>query len=400
MAFDLRVEKDSTGKGGRIVSGNIPYSHQSIDENDIRAVVKVLRSGWLTQGPAIRDFENALCRYTGARYAVCVANGTAALHLACLAAGIRQGDEVITSAITFAASANCALYCGAIPVFADILPQTINIDPLEIVKKINRRTKAVIPVHFAGHPCQMDKISKIAKRNKLIVIEDAAHALGAEYKGEKIGSCRYSDMAIFSFHPVKSIATGEGGAVLTNNKAYYDRLLMLRTHGITKENLVYAAQGGWYYEMQELGFNYRITDIQAALGVSQMKKIDKFISNRREIAAIYDRAFSNNPAFDIPFEKKGVRSAYHLYPIRLKGEFKNMRKEVFENLRAKGLGVQVHYIPVYLQPYYRKSLYYKPGLCPNAEDYSSCCISIPLYPAMTDSQIKQVIKTLKEVFHV
>ena len=378
----------------------IPYSHQSIDAGDIRAVVKVLKSGWITQGPAIKSFEDALCRYTGAKYAVCVSNGTAALHLACLAAGLKSGDEVITSPITFAASANCALYCGAKPVFADIQPQTLNIDPEEIKKKINRKTKIVIPVHFAGYPCDLEGIHKIAKKHRLIVIEDAAHALGAEYKKEKIGSCRYSDMAIFSFHPVKSITTGEGGAVMTNNKKFYQRLLMLRTHGITKDNLIYGSQGGWYYEMRDLGFNYRITDIQAALGVSQLKKIDKFISRRRKIAGIYNQAFGNNPCFDIPVEGKGIISAYHLYPIRLKGEFAGKRKEAFGRLKEKGLGVQVHYIPVYLQPYYRKNLSYKPGICPNAEDYYRRAVSLPLYPGMFDSQVKQVIRKVKEVFHV
>jgi len=378
----------------------IPYSRQNIDSQDIREVIKVLKSDLITQGPKIKEFEDALCAYTGARYCVCVSSGTAALHIAALAAGVKPGDEAITSPITFAASANCVLYAGAKPVFADVSEDTINIDPGEIKKKITKKTKAIIPVDFAGHPCELEEIHKIAKERGLVVIEDAAHALGAEYNREKIGSGCYSDMAIFSFHPVKAITTGEGGAVLTNNKTFYDRLLMLRTHGITKGNLVYAAQGGWYYEMQELGFNYRITDIQAALGVSQLKKIDKFIFRRRKIAGIYDRAFRDNPAFDIPIEEKGAKSAYHLYPIQLKGAFKNKRKEVFEKLRLKGLGVQVHYIPVYLQPYYRKNLQYKPGSCPNAEDYYSRCISIPLYPSMSDTQIKQVITTVKEVLYV
>jgi UDP-4-amino-4,6-dideoxy-N-acetyl-beta-L-altrosamine transaminase len=379
---------------------SIPYSHQSIDAGDIRAVVEVLKSDWLTQGPAIKRFEDALCRYTGAKYAVCLANGTAALHLACIAAGIRSGDEVITSAITFAASANCALYCQAKPVFADILTETVNIDPQDLKKKINRNTRAIIPVHFAGHPCDMQEINRLARKNKLIVIEDAAHALGAEYKKDKIGSCRYSDMAIFSFHPVKSITTGEGGAVMTNNKKLYQQLVRLRTHGITKDNLVYGSQGGWYYEMQELGFNYRITDIQAALGASQLKKIDKFIARRRKIAGIYDQAFEDNPCFDIPVESDQVISAYHLYPIKLKGEFAGKRKEIFGALKEKGLGVQVHYIPVYLHPYYRKNLSYNPGICPNAEDYYRRVVSLPLYPEMSDLQVKQVIRKVKEVFHV
>ncbi len=378
---------------------SIPYGHQSIGVDDIKAVVKVLKSDWLTQGPAAGLFEDALCAYTGARFAVCVSSGTAALQLACMAAEIKPKDEVITSAITFAASANCALHCGARPVFADIQPGTVNIDPLDIEKKLTKMTRALIPVHFAGHPCDMDEISRIAKDNDLIVIEDAAHALGAEYKNSRIGSCRYSDMAVFSFHPVKSITTGEGGAVMTNNKRFYDRLIMLKNHGITKKGLVYERRGSWYHEMQRLGFNYRMTDIQAALGISQLKKLDAFISARRRIADIYDRAFEGNPYFDVPVEKERVRSSYHLYPIRLKEKFRGKRRRVFEKLKDMGLGVQVHYIPVYMQPYYRKDLGFKTGLCPAAESYYSRAISLPIYPALTDRQIHAVVRIVKEAFN-
>lgn len=377
----------------------IPYGHQSISADDIRAVAKVLKSDWLTQGPVIKRFEDALCDYTDAKFAVCVSSGTAALQIACMAAGIKPKDEVITSPITFVASANCALYCGARPVFADIQPDTVNIDPSEIRKKLTKKTKAVIPVHFAGHPCDMDETSRIARKNGLIVIEDAAHALGAEYRNSRIGSCRYSDMAIFSFHPVKAITTGEGGAIMTNSKKFYDRLIMLRNHGITKKNLLYGRAGGWYYEMQALSFNYRITDIQAALGVSQLKKLGAFISARRKIAGIYDRAFRDNPYFDIPVEREGSRAVYHLYPIRLKEKFRVGRKDIFEKLKKMALGVQVHYMPVYLHPYYRRNFGFTAGLCPASEYYYSRAISLPIYPAMTGKEIKRVIDTIFEVLN-
>ena len=377
----------------------IPYGHQWIDKDDIIEVVKVLKSDWLTQGPKIQEFEKALCVYTGARYAVAVASGTAALHLACLAAGIRKDNEVITSPITFVASANCVAYCLGTPVFADIQEDTANIDPCAIEKKITVRTKAIIPVHFAGHSCDMEEIRNIAKRHSLLVIEDAAHALGAEYKGSKIGSGAYSDMTILSFHPVKAITTGEGGAVLTNNKRLYQRLLLLRNHGITKDVCSCAKNtGAWYYEMRELGFNYRITDIQAALGISQLKKLDKFVDRRRAIAREYDRAFSGNPFFDVPNEKQYVRSAYHLYPIRLYTRFISDKKAIFQSLRNKGLGVQVHYIPVYLQPYYKK-LGFRKGTCPNAEIYYNREISLPIYPVLAADQIRRVINTVFKVFN-
>jgi UDP-4-amino-4,6-dideoxy-N-acetyl-beta-L-altrosamine transaminase len=377
---------------------NIPYGHQWIDEDDAREVVKVLKSGWLTQGPQIQEFEKALCECTGAKYAVVVSSGTAALHIACLAAGISKNDEVITSPITFVASANCVLYCGGRPVFADIQEDTANIDPRAIEKKITARTKAIIPVHFAGHPCDMKEIRNIAKRHSLLVIEDAAHALGAEYKGSKIGSCAYSDMTIFSFHPVKAITTGEGGAILTNNKRLYQKLLLFRNHGITKDVRSFAKnKGAWYYEMRELGFNYRITDIQAALGISQLKKLDKFVDRRRAIAREYDRAFSGNPFFEVQKERQYARSAFHLYPIRLHKRFISDKKSVFHSLRDKDLGVQVHYIPVYLQPYYKK-LGFRKGTCPNSEIYYNREISLPIYPALKADQIRRVIDTVFKVF--
>lgn len=372
----------------------IPYGHQWIDEEDIKEVVRVLKSDWITQGPKVKEFEEALCKYTGAKYAVAVSSGTAALHIACLAAGIKHGDEVITSPITFVASANCILYCGGKPVFADIQEDTVNIDPEEIKKKANKRTKAIIPVHFAGHPCDLEEIQQIAKKYDLLIIEDATHALGAEYKGSKIGSCKYSDMTIFSFHPVKSITTGEGGAVLTNRRDLYEKLLIFRNHGITKDRKKFLNpdslilnSDSWYYEMQELGFNYRITDFQCALGISQLKKIDKFLKRRREIVQKYNELFKDIEEITTPTEKPEVKSAWHLYVIRIK---KLNRKKIFQSLCKQNIGVQVHYIPVYWQPYYRK-LGYKKGLCPIAEEYYKEAITLPLFPGMKEDDICKVI---------
>ncbi|MCK4809385.1 MAG: UDP-4-amino-4,6-dideoxy-N-acetyl-beta-L-altrosamine transaminase [Candidatus Omnitrophica bacterium] len=390
----------------------IPYSHQSIDSEDIKEVVKVLKSDWLTQGPKIKEFEDALCKYTGAKYAVVVSSGTAALHIACLTAGIKKGDEVITSPITFVASANCVLYCQGKPIFADIREDTINIDPEEIKKKVTKKTKAIIPVHFAGHPCDLKEIHKIAKENRLIVIEDAAHALGAEYKGSRIGSCKYSDMTIFSFHPVKSITTGEGGAIMTNNKKFYEKLLMLRTHGITKapDRFInrklaftrYAIRNThkanpWYYEMRWLGFNYRMTDFQCVLGISQLKKLDKFIKQRRKIAAIYAEGLSKINRIILPEEKTYVKSSWHIYYIRLKNIAK--RRIIFEKLQKAGIRPQVHYIPVHLQPYYKKKFGSKEGEYKNAENYYKRAITIPLYPEMGQDKIKFVIGALKDILN-
>ena len=372
----------------------IPYGKQYIDEEDIKEVLSALHSDWITQGPRVKEFEDALRAFTGAEYAVAVSSGTAALHIAVLSAGISEGDEVITSPITFAASANCILYCGGKPIFADIDSAVVNIDPEEIEKKITPVTKAIIPVHFAGHPCDMEKINDIAKKYGLIVIEDAAHALGAEYKGSKIGSCKYSGMTILSFHPVKHITTGEGGAVLTNDKALYDKLILFRSHGITKDCL--NGNGAWYYEMRELGYNYRITDIQCALGISQLRKLEGFIKRRKEIAGVYDNAFCDSSVFDIPEETEDVSSSRHLYVIRLRGKNQRVRKDIFDEFRAKGIGVQVHYIPVYYHPYYRENGY-KDVSYPKAESYYASAISLPVYPAMSDDDVRDVVRIVKEV---
>lgn len=365
----------------------IPYGHQFIDNADIKAVVDVLKSDWLTQGPKVNEFERALCANTGAKYAVAVSSGTAGLHIACLAAGIKKGDEAITSPITFVASANCILYCNAKPVFADVESDTANISPVEIIKKITHRTKAIIPVHFAGHPCDLKEIGDIAKRHRLTVIEDAAHALGAEYRGAKIGSCKYSDMTTLSFHPVKHITTGEGGAVLTNRRDIYEKLLRLRNHGITKEKCLHKPDGDWCYEMQDLGFNYRITDFQCALGVTQIKKLEQFIDKRREIVDFYNQNLFKISEIKLLAERPYVKSSWHLYCIKLSDHKK--RKNIFKKMKALGLGVQVHYIPIYWHPYYAQ-LGYKRGACPAAEEFYQQVISIPLYPRLFQREIEYI----------
>lgn len=367
----------------------IPYGRQAIDEDDIQAVVDVLRSDYLTTGPAITEFEKKVAEYTGAKYAVAIANGTAALHAACFAAGIKKGDEVITTPITFAASANCALYCKANPVFADIKEDTYNIDPEDIRRKITDKTKAIVAVHFTGQPCEMDEIHAIAKEHNLIVIEDAAHALGADYKGNRIGSI--SDMTTFSFHPVKHITTGEGGMIMTNDEELYRKLILFRSHGITRdENQMLANEGSWYYEQLDLGYNYRITDIQCALGLSQMNKLDKFVARRRELVTRYQDAFKGAEEVVTPVMLEECNSSWHLYVIQVKN-----RKEVFEKLRKAGIGVNVHYIPVYHHPYYRQNGY-ADVVCPNAERLYEGMISLPLYPHLTNQQQDYVVEKVLE----
>ncbi|MDP2689901.1 MAG: UDP-4-amino-4,6-dideoxy-N-acetyl-beta-L-altrosamine transaminase [Deltaproteobacteria bacterium] len=375
----------------------ISYGRHFIDEDDIRAVLEVLRSDFLTQGPKVQEFEERLAAHCGAGRAVVFNSGTSALHAAYNALGLKEGDEFITSPITFAATANAGLYLGAVPVFVDTEKDTGNMDFSELEKAVSPKTRLIVPVHYAGHAADMEKIRGAAEKRGIPVVEDACHALGGEHKGEKIGSCKYSDMTVFSFHPVKSITTGEGGAVLTNDETLYKKMLMFRSHGITREYLQNASDGGWYYEMQSIGFNYRMTDMQAALGVSQLRKLDRFIGRRREIAGFYDRKFNGNPYFDTPPERDYARSAWHLYPIRLKDKYMARRKDVFTKLREKGLGVNVHYIPVYLQPYYR-GLGYMRGACPSAEDFYNRIISIPIYPAMTDEELGYASDTIIEVF--
>ncbi len=379
----------------------ISYSHQCIEEDDINAVVEVLKSDFLTQGPKLKKFEESLASYCGAQFAVCFSSGTAALHGAYFAAGMGNEDEIITSPMTFLATVNAALFLGAQPVFVDIEADTGNINSDLIEMAVTKKTKAIVPVHFGGHPAELKTISETAKKHGLILIEDACHALGARYLDTTIGDCKYSDMAVFSFHPVKSITTGEGGAVLTNNVEMYNKLIMFRHHGVTKEpdllqNMSNAGKG-WYYEMQCLGNNYRLTDIHSALGVSQLKKLDRFIEKRRQIVEAYRQAFNGNSYFDLPVENDHVKSAWHLYPIRLKDKYKSRKAEIFRELRQHRLGVQVHYIPIYLQPYYQQ-LGFKKGLCRKAEDFYEREISIPLYAAMSREDIEYVIETILSVF--
>ncbi|MEC0328209.1 UDP-4-amino-4,6-dideoxy-N-acetyl-beta-L-altrosamine transaminase [Paenibacillus macerans] len=375
----------------------LPYGQQWLDEQDIEAVVQVLRGDFITQGPAIQAFERKVAEYVGAKYAVAFTNGTAALHGACFAAEIGPGDEVITTPITFLASSNCVLYQGGTPVFADIDMDTYNVNPSEIESKITERTKAVIAVDFTGQPVEIDRISMLAHDRNLVLIQDAAHSLGASYAGRKIGS--WADMTMFSFHPVKHVTTGEGGIITTDDDRYYERLLLFRSHGMTREpEKLTRTDGPWYYEMQELGYNYRMTDMQAALGASQMDKLDDFIARRREIAATYNEFFSTLPGLVVPKQHPMAESSWHLYVIRWLPEyFAADRREIFEALRAENIGVNVHYIPVYLQPYY-KGVGYCSGLCPNAEAYYNTAITLPLFPRMTDKDVADVMTAVKKVY--
>ncbi len=383
--------------GFPVRSQKIYYGKQSIDEADVQAVVDTLKCPLMTQGPKVDQFEEDLCHYTGSNYAVCCANGTAALHIACLAAGIGAGDEVITTPITFAASANCALYCGATPVFADINPDTYNIDPMSIEKCISPKTKAVIAVDFTGQPVEVDEIRRICDKHKLIFIEDASHSIGSAYNGEKVGSL--ADLTTFSFHPVKTITGGEGGAVLTNNKEYYEKLLNYRTHGITKDQKFMEKENAepWYYEQIDLGYNYRLTDFQAALLSSQLKKLPSFIQRRKEIVERYNKEFSKIPEIKIQQEIEQADTCRHLYILNLNLEKLNCtRLEFFNSLSAENIQPQVHYIPVYYFPYYKK-LGYQKGLCPNAEHFYERVMSLPLYPALTDNDVEDVIFAIKKL---
>lgn len=375
----------------------IPYGKQFIDQKDIKSVLRVLKSENLTQGEEIGKFESHLAKKCQAKYAVVVNSGTAALHAAYFALGLTEGDEFITSPMTFAATGNAGLYLGAKPVFVDILPNG-NIDESKIEKKISKKTKLIVPIHYGGFPANLEEVRKIAKKYHLFVVEDACHALGATYKKTLVGSCAFSDLTVLSFHPVKHITTGEGGAILTNSKEFYEKMLMFRTHGIVKKDFknITKKEGEWYYEMQALGFNYRLTDIQAALGNSQLEKLDKFVAKRKKIAELYKNKLKDNPFFDIPEEEKDKNSSFHLYPILLKDKFAKFKKEIFTNLRKNGLGVQVHYIPVYKHPYYQ-NLGYKEKL-KNVETFYQKEISIPMYFSLNEKDMAHVVRVIFEVF--
>lgn len=366
----------------------IPYGRQWIDDSDIKAVIKILRSGWITQGPTIESFENKIAQKVGAKYATAVSNGTAALHAACFAAGIGPGDEVIVPTLTFTASANCVLFCGGTPVLCDIDPATLTIDLNEAERKITKKTKAIIAVDFAGHPVDWDQLKTITKNHKLILIDDAAHALGAKYKGRLIGS--QADLTTFSFHPVKAITTGEGGIIVTDNKEYADKMKLFRNHGIAKP----TNHPAWYQEMVEIGYNYRITDIQTALGLSQLKKLDKFLRRRRDIALQYIKAFQKIGEIILPPQQKWAEHAWHIFPIQFKSLDRNI---VYNKLLKSGIKCQVHYLPIHLHPYYQKKFGLSKGDFPNAEKYFSRCLTIPLFPAMNQKMVNKVIRGIVNI---
>lgn len=383
--------------GEPVLDKRIGYGHQYIDDSDIQAVVDVLKSDYLTCGPKIKEAEEKLCEITGAKHAVLISNGTAALHAICFAAGIGPGDEVITTPITFAASANCVLYCGGKPVFADINPETYNIDPDSVEKCITKKTKAVIAVDFTGQAVELKRLREICEKHNLLLIEDAAHSLGTKYNGKPVGSI--ADMTEFSFHPVKTCTAGEGGAITTNNDEFYKKLILFRSHGITRvqEWMDGYSEGAWYYQQIDLGYNYRITDIQAALLCSQLDKLPLFAQRRKELVKRYDEAFSKMPEMICQREIPESDTVRHLYILQFNPELLNgTRKDYFDALQAEGVGVNVHYIPTYSFPYYQQ-LGYKPGICPNAERLYERIISIPLYYSLTDETQDKVIEAVKKV---
>ena len=391
------MEKPAICGGKPVRETKIYYGHQYIDDQDIQAVVEVLKSDYLTCGPKITQLEEKLCKITGAKYAVVCSNGTAALHMACMAAGVKPEDEVITTPITFAASANCALYCGARPVFADIRDTTYNIDPNKVKELTTEKTKAVVAVDFTGQSVELEQLLEHCERNGICLIEDGAHVIGTRYKGQPNGAIAH--MTTFSFHPVKTVTGGEGGAVLTNNEEYYKKLLLARSHGITRDvsQMEEKSHGSWYYEQISLGYNYRMTDIQAGLLISQLDKLPLFSARRKEIVKQYDEAFSKLPQLQIQEEIPESDTTRHLYILRLRLEkLKINRREMFEALAAENIICNVHYIPTYYFPYYR-SLGYEKGLCPKAERLYEEIISLPLYYGMTNQDVSDVIQAVKKL---
>lgn len=385
----------------------IPYGRQDLDEADLAAVLDTLRSEWLTQGPAIPRFEAKMASRLGVPHATAVCNATAALHLACLALGLGPGDRLWTSPNTFVASANCARYCGAEVDFVDIDPRTYNMCPRALEEKLDRASrqgelpKILVPVHFAGQPCDMAEIRELADRYEVRIIEDASHAVGATYRGVPVGACQFGDVTVFSFHPVKIITTGEGGMAVTRDPVLHNRIQRLRSHGITRnpEEMLDASDGPWFYQQIELGFNHRLTDIQAALGISQLRRLDTFLERRREIARRYDEALSNLPLI-LPFQAPERESALHLYPVLVDPERSPLTRAVlFDRLRAADIGVNVHYIPVHTQPYYR-GLGFRVGDFPEAERYYARAISLPIYPALSDVEQGQVINALHSLLAI
>ena len=391
------MNKPAIEGGESVRKTNIYYGHQYIDEADVKAVTEVLTSDYLTCGPMIPRLEKKLCDITGAKYCVVCSNGTAALHIACLAAGVSEGDEVITTPITFAASANCALYCGAKPVFADINPETYNIDPAKVKELVNKKTKAVVAVDYTGQSVELDELLEICHSNNAILIEDGAHVIGTKYKGRPNGSI--ADMTTFSFHPVKTVTAGEGGAVMTNSEELYEKLLLYRSHGITRDTKLMTGEpdGPWYYQMLDLGYNYRMTDIQAALLISQLDKLPMFSKRRKEIVQKYNEAFSSLPQIFVQKEIPESDTTRHLYILRIVPDRISIdRARFFEALKAEGVVCNVHYIPTYYFPYYEK-LGYKKGLCPNAEKLYDEMLSLPLYYGMSDDDVDSVISAVTKI---
>ena len=391
------MEKPAIFGGIPVRTNPLSYGRQYIDEEDIQAVADTLRSDYLTCGPRITQLEEKLCEVTGAKYCVAVSNGTAALHIAAIAAGIKEGDEVITTPITFAASANCALYCGARPVFADINPDTYNIDPASIRKCITDKTKAVVAVDFTGQAVELDEIRAICKEHNLVLIEDAAHSIGTRYNGQPIGSI--ADMTTFSFHPVKTVTAGEGGAVTTNDPVLYQKLLLAHAHGITRDRsqMVHPTDDPWYNEQVNLGYNYRMTEFQAALLMSQLKKLEAFSKRRKEIVNMYDEAFSKLPEVKVQKEIPESDTTRHLYILQLDDrKLSCTRREFFDALHAENIYSQVHYLPVYWHSHY-ENLGYPKGICPNAEHYYRQSMSLPLYYSLTDEDVKDVIHAVEKL---
>jgi perosamine synthetase len=382
--------------GSPVRSTLLPYGRQSIDESDVQAIVETLRSDWLTTGPKVAEFEEAMAVWVGAKYAVGFSSGTAALHAAAFAAGLQPGDEAITSPLTFAATANCVLYQGAMPVFADVVEDTLNLDPELVAARITPRTKVILPVDYAGHPADLDSILQLADCHRLTVIEDACHALGAEYRGRRIGSVAH--MTVFSFHPVKHLTTGEGGMVTTDNPMFAETLRRFRNHGISSDARQRQSTGQWHYEMVLLGFNYRLTDIASALGLQQMKKLEANLARRRQVAARYAAEFRQMPGVFVPQTRQDVSHAWHLYPIRLDlTKLTADRGEVFRALRAENIGVNVHYIPVHRHPYYQDRFGYKGREYPVAEDAYERLISLPMFHGISDSDVEDVIHAVSKV---
>lgn len=393
----IRMEKPAIAGGTPVRDTKLFYGHQYIDMADVKAVKEVLTSDYLTCGPKVTALEQKLCALTGAKYAVACSNGTAALHIAAMAAGVGVGDELITTPITFAASANCALYCGAKPVFADIDPKTYNIDPERVREKLTSQTKAVVAVDYTGQAVKLDELMALCHERDIVLVEDASHSIGTKYKGKPVGSI--ADMTTFSFHPVKTVTGGEGGAVLTNREDLYERLLLCRSHGITKEEPYYVneSHGPWYHEQIDLGYNYRLTDIQCALILSQIDKLAQFSKRRREIVERYNEAFLQIPQLFVQQEIPESDTTRHLYILRIRPELLKIdRREFFEAMTAENICCNVHYIPVYWHPYYEK-LGYQKGLCPNAEKLYQEMMSLPIYYSLTDKDVDDVIRAVQKI---